>query len=93
MVRYASLMTPYNTSSAAAVIRCEQHRCACHGGNAFAAAGEAEAFGGRRLDRYARDVEREKLCEVAAHGIAMRADLGLLADDGNVDVGQLRATR
>src|SRR5437660_9505302 len=43
-------------------------------GDAFLAAGKAEPFAGRSLDRDARDVEPRDLGDAGAHGVAQRPD-------------------
>jgi hypothetical protein len=55
-------------------------------GDAFAAAGEAEPFGGGRLDANPALVEPQQRGDAGADGVAVRADLRGLADDGEVDM-------
>ena len=63
-----------------------QHRCRCKCGDAFAPAGEAQAFGGGRLDADAALLEAQQLGDAPTHGVAVRRDPGGLAQEGDVDV-------
>src|SRR5579872_1597228 len=54
--------------------------------DAFAAAGEAQTLGGRRLDADARRVDREDFCNARNHGRTVRTDLRTLADQRDVDM-------
>ena len=56
------------------------------GGDAFGAAGEAEALGGGRFHGDAVDGDVQVGGDVLAHGRDVRRHLGLLGDDGDVDV-------
>ena len=56
------------------------------GGDAFAAAGEAEPLGRRRLDANPPTRQPQQRGDPRAHGVAMRADLRRLADDRDVDM-------
>src|SRR5271166_5207774 len=58
----------------------QPHRRRRNAGDAFGAAGEAQALRRRRLDRDAADVEASDLGDAGAHGVAMRADLRGFAD-------------
>src|SRR5690348_1741660 len=55
-------------------------------GDALAAAGEAEAFGGRRFDADALRIEAEDFGDARDHRGAMRTDLRALADQRHVDM-------
>src|SRR4029077_5794936 len=67
------------------------HGCRCQGGNAFAAAGKAEGFGGGSLDADALGLDLQQLRNARAHRLPMRADAGGLADDGDINVRHLAA--
>src|SRR3546814_10695728 len=56
-------------------------------GDALAAAGEAELFGGGRLHADAVGVDAEDAGDARLHRRAMRPDLRRLADDGDVAMG------
>ena len=62
-------------------------------GDAFAAAGEAEAFGRRRLHADAASIERKDLRDARAHRFAVRPDLRPLADQRDVDMAMHAALR
>ena len=62
-------------------------------GDAFAAADEAEAFIGRRLDSDASDIDAADFGDALPHGLAMRTDLRRLADQREVDVADCEAMR
>src|SRR5262249_32275156 len=62
-----------------------------HGGNAFAASGEAELLAGGRLDADAIDRDAGDLGDALAHGVAMRTDLRGLAHDGEIEVDDAAA--
>src|SRR6202035_4022486 len=63
------------------------------GGDAFLAAGEAEPFAGGRLDGDARDVDPGDLGDARAHGVAQWPDLGALADQRDLEIGNAAAAR
>ena len=69
----------------------QQNRGAGHGGDAFAAADEAQPFHGRRLDADASRIDAEYGGDGLAHGAAVRADLRRLAQERHVDVGDAPA--
>ncbi len=56
------------------------------GGYAFAAAGEAEVFGGGGFYAYAVDVDAEVCGNVCPHGIDVGTHLGCLRYNRHVDV-------
>src|ERR1043165_6322809 len=56
------------------------------GGDAFAAAGEAQAFGGGGLHADPGRIDLQYLRDLGLHRIAMRPDLGPFADDGDIDM-------
>src|SRR5258705_8703273 len=62
-------------------------------GDAFLAAGKAETFAGRRLDRNARDVQPRNLGNARAHGIAQRTNFRTLADHRDFEIGDPAAAR
>src|ERR1700722_2163373 len=64
----------------------ESHGCGGLGGDAFAAAGKAKTFGGGSLHADAIGRDLQYLGDFRLHGVAVRADLGPLADDGEVDM-------
>src|SRR6188768_1431510 len=55
------------------------------GGDSLAAAGEAEPLGGSRLHINRPYRHSEEAGKPHAHGVAVRPDLGRLADDRHVD--------
>src|SRR5947208_7735045 len=61
--------------------------------NAFLAAGKAEPFAGGRFDGDTRDIEPGDLGDAGAHGIAQRANLGTLANQRDLEVGDAAAAR
>src|ERR1019366_1623940 len=63
------------------------------GGDAFLAAGEAEPLAGGRLHGDARDVHAGDLGDARAHGVAQRSDLGPLADQRHLEIGDASAAR
>ncbi len=62
-----------------------------HSGNAFAATGEAEAFGGGGLDANSRRVEPHNLGDTGFYCLAMRADLGCFTQQSDVGVSDASA--
>src|SRR6476620_11592651 len=62
-------------------------------GDALAATGGAEAFGGRRLDADGIAVDAEVQRDQAAHRVRVRADLRALADHGDVGVADAPTAR
>src|SRR5258708_35375725 len=62
-------------------------------GDAFLAAGEAEAFAGGRLHGDARDVRARDLGDAPAHGVAEWSDLRPLADQRHFEIGDASAAR
>ncbi len=58
-------------------------------GHALAAAGEAELFGGGRLDADATDREGEEFGDPRAHGLAVRLYLRRFADQRDIDIDDL----
>lgn len=56
------------------------------GGDAFAAAGEAEPLGGGGFDRDSVDVYAEVISHILAHGFNVGRHFRELGDDGDVDV-------
>src|SRR5690606_12959520 len=63
----------------------QHHR---QGGDALAAAGEAQLLGGGRLHGDGVGVGAEVGRERGAHGLGMRTDLRPLADDGDIGIAQ-----
>ena len=61
------------------------------GGDAFAASGEAEFFGGGRLDVDAVDGDAEVVGDVCRHPRDVRRHLRRLRDDGGIDVADAPA--
>src|SRR6476659_6941807 len=56
------------------------------GGDAFAAAGKAQAFGCGGLDADPGGIEFQDLRDPGLHRVAMRPDFGPFADDGDIDM-------
>ena len=61
--------------------------------DALAPAGKAELFRGRRLDRNTTGRQPADFRDPGTHGLPVRADLRRLADERQVDMGDLAATR
>src|SRR3954447_2140231 len=59
--------------------------------DAFLAAGKAEPFAGGCFHRDTRDIEPGNLGDPRAHGVAQRADLGTLADQRDLEIGDAAA--
>src|ERR1700682_3274481 len=57
------------------------------GGDALFAAGDAEALAGGRFHGHARQAQSGDLGDARAHGVAVRADLWALANQGYIEMG------
>ena len=57
-------------------------------GNAFAAPGKAEAFGGGSFDRDPAGIGPKQSGKTLPHGLGVWGDFGALADQGDVGIGQ-----
>src|SRR5262249_42664447 len=64
-----------------------------HGGETLTPAGEAELFAGGRLDADPVDRDAGDLGGARPHRVAMRAELGGLAHDGEVEMHDAAAAR
>ena len=58
------------------------------GGDAFAGAGKAEAFFGRRLDADVSDIGAQRIGNIPAHLRDIRRKLWPLGDDGRVEIAE-----
>src|SRR5664279_6229157 len=84
---------PLMSSAPAFVAKGQADGGARGGGDAFLAAGEAKPFAGGRLHGDARDVDAGDLGDACAHSVAQRSDLGALADQGHLKIGDAAAAR
>ena len=56
--------------------------------DAFFASGEAQPFRRCRLHAHAADIDAEQVGDAGHHGGGVRGDFGLLADEGDIDIGE-----